>query len=604
MGDMYQNVNIYDNYIVAFSKSFMSPIADFGLLSYDYYLTDSAFIDNDWCYKLLFQPKRKQELTFKGEIWIHDTTYAVKQVKATIAEDANINWINDFSVVQHYDQVEKEVWMLTKDQLLIDFAVTNKTVGFYGRKTATYKDFVINQPKEGEFYLGLDDIIVEEGASKNIGWDTLRHETLSEKEKAIYHMIDTIKKVPVFRTYTDIIQLFVSGYKVLGPVEIGPYFTIYSFNPIEGTRLRLGGRTSNAFSTDLMLEGYGAYGFRDEEFKYGLSGQYFITKKPRQSIGLSYKKDVEQLGQGLNAWRQDNIISSIFRRNPVNKLNGYEEMGAFYEYEWFQGLSNKISFSQRKIWPLGALIFNRNTDTDATVQVNNITTSEVSLFTRFAYKEKYVAGEFDRISLGTKWPTIQMKYTLGIKGLLEGQYDYHKVFFNIRDGIRLNPFGFSEVIFETAKVFGDVPFTVSAPHNGNETFSYDNTAFNLMNFYEFVSDQYASISITHHFNGLVFNKIPLFRKLKWREVGSLPGVAGKFNHDNESLLNLPPYTSSLTKPYFEGGVGIENILKFVRIDLLWRLAYIDDEYITTYEKQLGNNNIAKWGIRGTWQITF
>ncbi|MFM1931097.1 MAG: hypothetical protein RL226_400, partial [Bacteroidota bacterium] len=140
LGDMYQNVNIYDNNIVVFGKSFVSPISNSGFAFYRYYLMDSAYIDNKWCYQIKFQPKRKQELTFDGEFWVNDTTYAIKIVEATIAKDANINYIHNLKVRQEYNEVENEVWMLTKDQLTIDFNLTDKTMGFYGRKTTTYRD--------------------------------------------------------------------------------------------------------------------------------------------------------------------------------------------------------------------------------------------------------------------------------------------------------------------------------------------------------------------------------------------------------------------------------------------------------------------------------
>ncbi len=348
LGDMYQNVNVYDNYITVFGKSFVSPVADFGLLTYRYYLIDSAFIDNKWCYKIDFSPKRKYELTFDGVMWISDTTYAIKQIEAKVSGDANINFINDFSVYQEYNEVEKEIWMMTRDELVVDFIVSKNAIGFYGRKTSTYKDFVINIPKREEFFSG-ENIIVLDSANKKTDdfWNEARHVKLSDQEQQIYAMIDTLKEVPAFKSYVDVIQLLVTGYKIWGPIELGPYFSTYSFNQIEGHRFRIGARTSNAFSTRLMLEAYFAYGTLDQNFKYGGGFQYFLSKKPRQSIQGSYKYDVEQLGLSENAWRQDNIISSVFRRTPFDKLSGFEQYDISYEREWFQGFSNKVGFMQK-----------------------------------------------------------------------------------------------------------------------------------------------------------------------------------------------------------------------------------------------------------------
>lgn len=598
LGDMYQNVNIYDNYINAFGKSFVSPISDFGFFSYRYYLLDSAKIDNRyWCYKIKFQPKRKHELTFDGEMWIHDTTYAVKQIQATISGQANINWINEFRVRQEYNQVAPEVWMLTNDQLIVDFYVSNKTVGFYGRKTSSYKDFEVNKPRDESFYSGPDNIVIADSARDKSDefWQTARHDTLSENEQLIYHLVDTIKDVPAFRTYVDIIQLAISGYYVWGNVELGPYFTTYSFNQVEGSRFRFGGRTSNDFSTRLELSGYLAYGIRDERFKYGAAFRWFVkkSKKPRLILGGRYENDIQQLGQGDNALQEDNIIASVFRRNPATKLNGYEIGEAYLDWEPFQGFTTRVTARSNRIWPLGTLVFERTDAEGITTPVNNIQTTEVNLLTRFAYKEKFVAGEFDRISLGTEYPIVAAQYAYGIPNALGGEYEYHKLRLSVRDKLKLNPFGYSDIVAEAGKIWGTLPYPLLELHNGNETYSYDETAFNLMNFFEFVSDEYASLSVTHHFNGLFLNKIPLMNKLKWREVASVKGVWGRLSDDNRTELDFPTTLHTLgAKPYWEGGVGIENILKVLRIDVLWRGAYLD------------NPGIAKWGIRGMFVFQF
>jgi len=596
LGDMYQNVNIYDNNILVFGKSFVSPISNSGFLFYKYYLLDSSFIDNDWCYLIKFQPRRKQELTFNGEFWVNDTTFAIKSVDATIAEDANINFINGFKVNQEYDEVEKEVWMLTKDQLVVDFNITQNSMGFYGRKTTSYKDFTINQPRPPEFFSGITDVVVADNAYEKGEefWQDARHEKLSENELAVYTMVDSIKNVPQFKTIADLITIFVTGYHVVGKVELGPYYTLYSFNPVEGNRIRIGGRTSNTFSKRVLLEGYTAYGFRDQRFKYGGGAQFMLSKQPRQVLGFYIKQDVEQLGQADGAFREDNILSSVFRRNPASKLTGVTEYKAWYEHEWFYGLLNQFIFSQRTLRPLGSLAYERLEDEDPNlkVNVNDLKTTELTLYTRFAYKEKYVTGEFERVSLGTKYPVLELALSAGIPDIWGSDYQYQKVRLRIKDKLRFGPFGYANLRAEVGKIFGSLPFPLLELHQGNETFIYDETAFNTMNFFEFVSDEWVSSSISWHLDGFFFNKLPLFRKLKWREVISAKGVIGRFNPANEEVLVLPENTFTLSKPFVEGAVGIENIFKFLRIDGLYRLSYLDHE------------NIVRFGIRAKLQIDF
>ncbi|MCB0760811.1 MAG: carboxypeptidase-like regulatory domain-containing protein, partial [Flavobacteriales bacterium] len=235
LGDMYQNVNIYDNNIIVFGKSFVSPISNSGFGFYRYYLMDSAYVDNKWCYLIKFQPRRKQELTFDGEFWVNDTTFAIKEVEAKIAGDANINFVQDLWVKQTYDEVEPEIWMLTEDHLVIDFNIAKKTMGFFGRKTSTYRKFKFDEPRSDDFYTGLSDIIVADDANERGDefWEERRHIELTDSEVAVYQMVDSLQTIPQFQSVADVITLFISGYKVMGWFEFGPYYTLYSFNPIE-----------------------------------------------------------------------------------------------------------------------------------------------------------------------------------------------------------------------------------------------------------------------------------------------------------------------------------------------------------------------------------
>lgn len=602
LGDMYQNVNIYDNELVIFNKSFTSPISAYCLAFYDYGLIDSAWIDGKWCYQLQFFPRRKSELLFFGEMWINDTTYAVKQVEATIAPGANINWIRDFKVMQEYSEVEKEVWMLTNDELIIDFNISDKKMGVYGRKSSSYRNFVINKPREDAFYKGVSDVEVLDDASGKSDdfWSESRHIELSDKEKRIYNMVDTLKSLPQFVTVANLIDLFVNGYKVVGKFEFGPYYTFYSFNPLEGNRIRLGGRTSNDFSKRLMLEGYGAYGFRDERFKYGGGFLYILNKNPRMAVAASGKRDMEQLGQGTGAFRQDNVLSSIFRRNPANKLTDVTEAQASFEKEWLYGFSNKLILKHRVLKPAGSnyRYIRLKPETKQEQQVNYLITSEVSLYTRFAFKEKFVYGEFERISLGTKHPVVELQYDYGIPHVLGSQFEYHKLKMRVTDKIRFGPFGYLKATGEAGKIFGGLPFPLLNLFEGNETFFYDENSYNTMNFFEFVSDEWVSLWATYHAEGLFFNKIPLFRKLKWREVAGAKAVIGGYNMRNDDILTRDfdqdgiPEIHTLGKPYAEAALGVENIFKVLRIDFIWRLSYLD------------NPNIVKYGLRAKLQFDF
>lgn len=595
LGDMYQRVDLYYNFIDLFGKSFISPISDMGLIYYRYYLLDSSYIDNQWCYKLKFKPRRPEELTFTGEFWVNDTTWAIKKISMRISQKANINWVEDMAILQEYTYVDGKQWMVSKDMLVLDFATRENGMSFIGRKTTSYKKFHINEEIPENIFKGTENIIVSEDALKKSSdyWDESRHDSLAERELKIYHMVDTIKTLPAFKTYVEIITLFFTGYKDMGLIELGPYYTVYSFNPIEGNRIRIGARTSDEFHPRIQLEGYLAYGFKDEKFKYMGSLKYKLNDKPRQFAGISYRYDIDQLGQSDNAFQDDNILSSIFRRNPANKLNASEITKAWYEIEWFPGLSNKISVGHNYYVPLGDLDISYYADDSKTEVKNTISTSQISIFTRFAYREKFVAGKTDRISLGSDYPVLQINYTKGIKGFLEGDFDFHKLSVKIDDRLRLAPFGYSYWILSMGKTWGEVPYPLLEIHPGNETYFYDYAAFNLMNYFEFVSDYYFSGYITHHFDGFFLDKVPLLKKLKWREIVQLKAIWGEINNTNLSIQTSDDIFYSLNKkPYVEAGVGVENILKILRVDFIWRMSYLE------------NANIAKFGIRGSFQLSF
>ena len=595
LGDMYTNVDVYDNYIDIFGKSFVSPISNIGTVYYKYYLTDSAFLDNQWCYKLKFKPRRKQELTFTGDCWIHDTTFAVRKIDMRIAEDANINFVEDLAVVKEYSRINDVSWMLIKELLVVDFVARKDGIGLIGRRSASYRDFKFNIPAPDSVFKGTENIKVLEGSfnKEDEFWNTARHDSLTDREKKIYHMVDTIKTLPAFKTYVDIITMFVTGYIDAGWFEIGPYFTLYSFNAIEGSRFKFGGRTSNEFSDRLRLEGYVAYGTKDQEFKYMGGFRYYLKTKPREAIGARYKNDVAQLGQSENAFQDDNILASLFRRNPATKLTQLEGYRLFYEKEWYSGYSHKLSLTHGILRPLGELDYSYYTDEERSEVKNTLNTTEITMQVRFAYQEKFVEGETGRVSLGSEFPVTQLIYTAGLKDVFESDFTYHKLVAKIDDVVKVPPFGYTYFALEGGKTWGTVPYPLLNVHQGNESYFYDYGAFNMMNYYEFISDQYGSLFIVQHFEGFFLDKIPLLRKLKWREVASLRGVYGSLAVANKNIMVNPDDVGSLSaKPYVEAGFGVENILKILRFDFMYRLSYLD------------NPDISKFGIRGSLQFLF
>ncbi|MDP4291062.1 MAG: DUF5686 family protein, partial [Bacteroidota bacterium] len=489
MGDLIQNVNIYDNYINLFQKNFVSPVAGFGLEFYKYYLLDSARIDNKWCYKVTFRPKRKQEYTFSGTLWINDTTFAVKSIDMQMSHDVNMNFINDMQISQEYDKIG-DYWMLTRDKLIADFNIlekAKKNLGFYGTKTTTYRNFILNQPKDPKFYNQPVSTVVEPDAliKDDKFWEANRHEELTPKENTIYHMIDTLEKLPVFNTYLNVIQMITSGYYYLGNFDWGPYMSSLSFNDLEGTRFRIGGHTSYDFSKKLMLTGHLAYGTKDQAFKYNAEALYMFNKNPRRALGGGISHDIEQLGEGLNAFREDFLLAALFRRSPANKLSLVDQYKAYYDHEWFTGLMNTFSITHRKLYAPTSGPF-KVLDAD-TISHSTISTTEFGINTRLAIGEKIIMGEFDRTSMGAKYPIVEMQYGYSPHNLFGSEYEYHRFQIRSEHWFNILTWGWSKYTIEAGKIWGRVPYTLLKIQPGNETYMFDEYAFNLMNYYEFVS---------------------------------------------------------------------------------------------------------------------
>ncbi|MFC2096198.1 DUF5686 family protein [Bacteroidota bacterium] len=592
-GKMYQDINIYDNNFSVMEPGFVSPVSDFGLMFYRYYLIDSTTIDNKWCYQLSFIPKRKQERTFRGDFWVNDTSFAIVKIQMRIAKDVNLNYVNDFVAEYEFAPVDDSLWFVKNEKMFFDFNITDRSTGFFGRKTTSYMDIDLNNPPPEHITKLNEDVLVKEDAIINDieFWNANRPVELTPKEKSIYDMVDSIQQVPIYTTFEKVAAMFVMYHYEFGKIQLGPYYKLYSFNEIEGNRFRFGGETSNNFSTKYKINAHLAYGDKDNRFKYGLGYIYLFDRNPRVALEMQYKYDIQQLGQSPNALTEDNFFTSILRRNPNYKLSMVSDFNTTFEKEWFQGLTSKFTFNYRSIESTPYIPFQQVSGLD-TSYFNYISTSELILNARYAKNEKFVRGDFNRLSLGTHSPAFTLNFTAGLKDVFKSDYEYYKINVSVEDKIHMGVFGYLKFIVDAGKLFGTVPYPLLKLHEGNETYALDRYAFNMMNYYEFASDVYASLFLEQHFQGLFLNKIPLMRKLKWREVVSAKGVIGDLSDRHRTIIDYPDGLYKVNDPYLEASVGIENILKLIRIDAMWRLSHFD------------HDNIQIFGLRAGVQIVF
>ncbi len=573
-GKMYENINIYENYMTFSDIGLISPVNNLGLQFYKYYLLDSAIVDGSKIYEISFRPKLPQEPVFKGKFWVEDGSFALTKLEMQLSEKANVNFVNNLQYKIEFHKIG-EKWVPRDESVIADVDVQknkdSEKMGIILRKNNIYQKFNF-QPVSSLVKGFKEPIIVAENAMKfsEENWEKMRPVELQKRESDVYEMVDSIKNVKLYRTAAEYVYMFFYGYRDLGKVELGPYYYMYSKNEVEGSRFRLGGRTTYKFDQHLRLNGYGAYGTLDDKFKYGGGLEYFFSVKPLQQISLQGKHDLEMLGKSENAFMEENIMTTILSKRLNSKLNMVDKLDFVVKNEWRPGLMNDFGISYSKIYSGAFVPF---IDNDGN-EVPFVKSGELKLGFRYAPGEDIVQDNFERNSYANYDPTFSFHVTKGIKGFLGGEYNYLKMNASLSDRINLNPIGYSTYYLQAGKIWGDVPFPFLKIHEGNETYAYDIYAFNLMNYQEFISDTYVSLFWEHHFVGFFLNKMPLFRKLKWREIVGVRSLWGNYNTNRQNSFVLSGDMKGLgNMPYTEFSVGLENILKIIRVDGVWRFNY-------------------------------
>ncbi len=583
LGSMYQDVNIYDNRMSLLGVDFISPIAAGGLFYYKYVLVDSMYLDGRKCYKVSFHPKREGQNTFIGDLWINDTTWAVKRLSMTMSKGANINYISRMSLYQDYVPVTDSVWLCKKDKFVVDFISPKKnSPGLIGRKTTSYKNILANNPQIDTVFKDKMDIVTINGATEKQDdyWNQIRHDTLSKNEKNIYKLVDTIQSLPIYKTYSQVLTTLGSGYFPSGKVEFGPWYYLFAKNRIEGYRVGFGLESTNLFSKKVLLSAYGAYGFKDLTYKFDLKGIWVPIKKPRLEFRSRYLKDIITYNQLPEELGENNVFGFLMRRVPYPaKLTGNEEFQFSVLKEWMLGWSEKVSLVQSQLHPY----FDLKSQNNFNGPFGTYNNAEVILTSRFAYREKFISGEFLRASIGSDYPIVSVELHKGMKGWLASKYNYQKVRIQIDDNFRTGIIGsfYYSIIAEKVWNKDPMPIFLLGVMPGNDTYYFDKYAFNNMNRYEFVADEYISVRLNEYLGGFPFNYVPAMKKLKWRTFLGGKMVWGNMNQRNKDYngyidgQTVNPFEIPAHQPYIELGTGIENIFKVLRIDAVWRLNYLE-----------------------------
>ncbi|CAM2908872.1 CarboxypepD_reg-like domain-containing protein [Flavobacterium succinicans] len=586
--DLYANYDIYDNHLTFFDKSFTSPLSKTGIDVYNYILKDSAFIDNKWCFNIVFYPRRKNELTFKGDFWVNDTTFAIKKINMAVTKSANINWVKDIYIEQEFDVMNDSIFLLTKDYLMSDFALNKKekSKGVYGKRTSYYRNHEFNKPKEAKFYKEEVNFIDNEVYNRpETYWDENRFEKLSKDEKGIYKMLDTLQTVKKFKQLYSLVSILGSGYVEFDNFDFGSVYSTFGFNDVEGIRLRLGGRTYFGPNDTWRLQGFTAYGFDDNKFKYGASGKWMLDKKNRIIISGGNRRDVEQIGASLTTTNdvlgRSFASSALFTTGNNGKLTNINLTNISFEIEpiknWtFQaGLSHRTLVSASPTFSLDYYTTLPSAANPLGVIKSEVKQSEANLQIEYTPNRQTIGFGVERDIVDNPYSRIFINFSHGFKGVLNSDFKYDKIQLYYKQPFIIGPLGRTNLILEAGKTFGTIPLGLMSVIPGNQTyFSIENT-FNNLNFYEFISDQYLTLQWNHNFQGRLFARIPFMRKLNWREVVGIKGVYGTISDANRAInASGIPYLAP-ENIYWEYSAGIGNIFKVFRIDFGWRGNYRD-----------------------------
>ena len=599
LGSNFQNFDFYPNWQNVLGKDFISPIAEGGRVTYDYELQDSVFVGKDFCYRIAVTPKRSHDLAFKGTIWITTEGYALRRAELIASPEANINFVNDLRVQQELTSPADGPGLPTRTKLVLSVRPYEKQAAMLVRFTTVSSNFVRNQVhNEPGFYnqpivSSLMDPVEKDGPGGLLGglpqgetggyFDQHRPDTLSLSERQTFAVLDSAKQLPSVRNVLDWVELLVNGYKRVGKLDFGPISTIYARNDFEGSRFRFGFRTTPDISRNWLTQAYVAYGTKDGRLKYGIRESYIAERRHWTVFSAEYRHDVEQAALLDNDFLDNNNLFTAASRwgrfrqgRPVLR----DLVSLSVQRDLFHGFTQTLTARYQYMNPLFALrrpTQPNGTPTEAPAS-DVLRLSELVSEWRYAPDENLVQSELRRRAVGLKrLPVFGFRYTLGSIEWYRGNFLYHKLNLSIMHSVSVGQLGRLTYRLEGNYIpTGALPYILLRTPLGNQTPFYNANAFNLMNYFEFVTDRSATLRLDHHFEGLFVNAIPGIRALNWRLVATSNVLYGELTdrsrRTNQDAMDPP---GVISKPYVEVGYGVENIFKFVRVDFIHRVTYRD-----------------------------
>lgn len=600
--DVFTDVDLYDDQIRLLQYPFTSPIGKDAISFYRFYIVDTVYVDRDKCFHLQFLPNNQQDFGFRGEIWIlADSTLHVKRCNLTLPKKSDVNFVDNLQIIQEYTRLPEDDWALTTDDMFVEMSIAKFLTKAIVIRTTRMSDYAFDELPD-KLFKGKTKVLHESNAMMRdeAFWDKYRSVELTKSESTMDAFINNLSQQKAFKYIIFGVRAFIENFVETGSqnhpskVDIGPINTMISSNFIDGVRTRISAQTTANLNPHWFLSGYYARGWDSRKNYYKGELTYSFNKKeylprefPKRTLTFTSTYDVCSPSDKFMHTDKDNVFTAL-KWTKVEKMMFYNRQQLSFEREEEWGFRTTISLKTEENEACGDLFFKPLSMVgmeDAMIGQGKFRTTEARIELRYAPGETFINTKQRRLPVNLDAPVFTLSHTTGIKGFLGGDYDYNFTEASIYKRLWLNSWGKIDILAKGGIQWNKVPFPLLIMPAANLSYIISDETFNLINNMEFLNDRYASLDISWDLNGKIFNRIPLLKKLKWREWLGIKCLWGTLTDKNNPtlaanagdgmLMEFPEgsYIMDSKRPYIELIAGIHNIFKIIHIQYVHRLNY-------------------------------
>ena len=600
--DVFTDVDLYDDQIRLLQYPFTSPIGKDAISFYRFYIVDTVYVDRDKCFHLQFLPNNQQDFGFRGEIWIlADSTLHVKRCNLTLPKKSDVNFVDNLQIIQEYTRLPEGDWALTTDDMFVEMSIAKFLTKAIVIRTTRMSDYAFDELPD-KLFKGKTKVLHESNAMMRdeAFWDKYRSVELTKSESSMDAFINNLSQQKAFKYIIFGVRAFIENFVETGSqnhpskVDIGPINTMISSNFIDGVRTRISAQTTANLNPHWFLSGYYARGWDSRKNYYKGELTYSFNKKeylprefPKRTLTFTSTYDVCSPSDKFMHTDKDNVFTAL-KWTKVEKMMFYNRQQLSFEREEEWGFRTTISLKTEENEACGDLFFKPLSMVgmeDAMTGQGKFRTTEARIELRYAPGETFINTKQRRLPVNLDAPVFTLSHTTGIKGFLGGDYDYNFTEASIYKRLWLNSWGKIDILAKGGIQWNKVPFPLLIMPAANLSYIISDETFNLINNMEFLNDRYASLDISWDLNGKIFNRIPLLKKLKWREWLGIKCLWGTLTDKNNPtlaanagdgmLMEFPEgsYIMDSKRPYIELIAGIHNIFKIIHIQYVHCLNY-------------------------------